>query len=65
MIKESETKVISRIDDSECDLVWIGITEDSVDEAYGAPCSVILRHYELKRQNYDEGSMLAKKKKTR
>lgn len=64
MIKETKAKVISRIDGEECDLVWIGVTEDYLDESYGAPCSVIVRHFELTRKEYqDESTMLAKNKK--
>lgn len=44
-------------------MVWFATGEDYVDEAFGSPCSVIIRHYEMKRQNFDDTVMIAKKKK--
>lgn len=47
IIKDRNPKVISRLNDKECPLVWLTVKPNMVEEAYGHPCDVVIRHDEL------------------
>lgn len=43
LVKDYNSKVLSRPSQKECPLIWIAMYENFVEEVYGEPCHIIIR----------------------